>query len=549
MTSFNELTDIIKMLNHNITNHEIVLLKKKLMQIELQYSDNPTMAPLLRMMQSLVKYLVLRKDKAHPDSIPVMLSIASQFENMINHSGSDPDKNKDGANRIISEEIQKYKTLQRKINSKLIVTDSDLNNLKAVILTIDWEISDHSLQHFEKVVTNCLSIYQQKKIYQNFLKIIQSLGHYIGSRKVNAHPDAISFLRSVFDNFEKVVQTPGMSYQNQKEILEKTINRFYELKIRISKEKKKTTLSVDNIEEKFLPPALSHIKTASKIPSGDVTPITTLSELDGSKFKNVMDDTDTLKPALSDKERPPSAPRDVMGDLFSLKESPADELLDAIHLMDVHGSDQGRTSPMLDRNVHSLSSGIKQFTPELKNNKPISEIEDRLNDFFNLESSSETSIRQMPHIPDQLVELTAEPEEDKTEGIVPFQYEDESFEQNDDDDDDDDDDDKRQKKEWVPDILGRLKTFMDTLDTLNPEPDFLSIKNDVFKLKHLLLNDPEKTSMLELFILTLQLLEKSMKTPVSARRTVSHQGKHRIPLHYRKDSPGIFARIKALFTS
>lgn len=541
MTSLTELTDLIKILEYNITDHQTGLLKKKLTQMELQYSNHPTITPLLKMMQSIGRYLDSKKDKAHPDSVPVLLSMADQFENIIHNTVSGPDKNRDDIDKIVSREVQKYRALQIKINSKPVVTDADLNNLKTVILTIDWEISDRSLQHFEKVVSNFLSMYQQNKIYQNFLKIIQSLGQYIGSKKINAHPDAISFLRSVFDDFEKVIQTPGISYQNQKEILEKTISRFNELKTRITKEKKKPSIASGIAEDDSLPPALSHIKPASGILAGDVMPITILSTLDEFDFKkNITNDID-IKPALSDRKRSPSAPRDVMGDLFSLKDSPADELLDAIHLMDVHGPDQGR-SCVLDRNSHSPSSGIKQFTPELKNITPIPEIEDRLDQFFNLETSPEPSVRK-PLPADQTVELTIEPEEDRAEGIIPFQYEDESFEQG-----DLDHNNEKTKKEQAPEILGRLKTCMKTLDTLMPEDSLSSIKNDISKLKTCWFNDLEKASLLDLLSLTLGILEKS-KHLESTGGAVSHPEKEPIPKLYREETPGLFARIKALFTS
>lgn len=544
MTSLTELTDIIMTMNHNITNHGTGLLQKKLAQMEFQYSKDPAIAPLLRMMQSLRRYLDSKKGSAHPDSIPVLLSIADRFENIIKGSDFDPDKDMDRINRIVSEEIKKYKILQSKINLKPVVRDMDLNNLKTVILAIDWEISDNTLQHFEKVVREFLSAYQENKIHHYFLKIIQSLGSYIGSRKVNAHPDAISFLRSVFDDFEKTVQTPGMSPQDKKEILEKNINRFHELKIRLSREKGELKPFLNNTEEEFLPPALSHIKPASKISSKDVIPITPFTESDESEFKNTRGDTDDIKPALSNRQRPPSAPRDVMGDLLSLKESPADELLDAIHLMDIRGSNQDPASHMRNQDIHSPSGRIKQFTPRLKNNEPIPEIEDRLNEFFNPETSSKPSAPQMPPA-DQTTELTAEPEEDKSEGIVPFRYEDESVEPG----NSDPDDNKKQKKDGVPDLLGRLKTRIETLGGLKPEPVLSSIENDVSDLKILWQNDSEKSLLLELLVLSIRFAENSTKDFSKTGGPGNYQKKDPIPRAFEVKPSGILARIKAIFTS
>ena len=535
------MTDTLKGLNPNITSYETGLLQNKFSQMESQYANYPSLAPFLKMMGALVKYIDAKKAGAHPDAIPVLLSIASRFEMAINDF--DPDRDKDKIHKMVSEEIQKYKALQNKIAIKPVVKDIDLDKLKAVILAIDWEISDGTLQHFEKVVREFLTVYQHNKIHHHFLMIIQSLGQYIGSRKADAHPDAISFLRSVFDGFEKVAQTPGMSPENKKGILEKHINEFNELKTRLSKEKKKTR-PVSNIqEEEFLPPALSHIKPATPISSEDVMPIPLSSEPDESGFRNTPADPDTIMPALSDKKRPPSAHRDVMGDLFSLKESPADELLDAIHLMDVHGPDQGRASHMQNQAIHSPSSGIKQFTPELKNNEPISEIGDRLDEFFNLETSAKPSDRPMPPAEDT-VELMAEPEEDKTEGIIPFQYEDESFEPG-----DAVPDAGKQENAQVPDILDRLKTGIKTLDGIKPEPGLLSIKKDISELKALWQNDPEKTDLLDLLVLSLRFLENLNSPLPAAGEAENHEKNEPIPEYFREKPLGIFARIKAIFTS
>ncbi len=537
MNSLTELTDIIKTLHHNITDFETDLLQRRIAQIEFQYSDKPAIIPLLKMMRSLVKYLDSKKGNAHPDSISVLLSITDQFKRIINSSEFDFDRDKDEINRIISGEIQKYKVLQSKISSKADIRGPELDNLKAVILAIDWEISDNTLHHFEKVVRVFLSAYQYNKIHHNFLKIIQSLGSYIGSRKSNAHPDAISFLRSVFDSFERVIQTPDMPLKDKKELLESNINRFHEFKARISKETPKTKSVSIISEEEFLPPALSHIKPISKISSVDVMPFTRLTETDDSEFKDI-------NPPLSDKKNPPWSQRDVMGDLFSLKESPADELLDAIHLMDVHGSNQSQALHIQNQNIHSPSSGIKQFTPKLKNNNPIPEIEDRLDEFFNLETSPKESARQSLS-PDRTVKRISEPEEENTEGLIPFQFEDESFEPG-----NAEPHGKKQEDKLVLNILDRLKISIETIDRLKPESVLISIKKDITALKTVWHNDPEKTLLLDLLLFTLQFLENPKNSLLGVESAITnHQKDDPAPGRAKDRPPGVFARIKAMFTS
>nr|NJM01275.1 hypothetical protein [Desulfobacula sp.] len=341
MTLFTELTDILKALNPNINAFDTGLLQNKLSEMDSRYSNIPALAPLLKMMGSLGKYLDSKKGRAHPDAVPVLISIAGRFEKIIHDLDMDGDKDK--IHELVAGEIQKYKALQNKIAARPAAGDIDFDKLKAVILAIDWEISDGTLQHFEKVVREFLTVYQHDKIHQHFLKIIQNLGQYIGSRKAEAHPDAISFLRTVSDDFEKAAQT--LSHEKKKAILEKTLHEFNRLKIELSKEKKKVKPGLDLAKEEFIPPALSHIKAVSRTSSDDVMPIPPSLEPDEPGLTHTAAEDDDILPALSGRKRPPAVQRDVMGDLFSLKESPADELLDAIHLMDVHGPDQGRALP------------------------------------------------------------------------------------------------------------------------------------------------------------------------------------------------------------
>ncbi|MDA8133529.1 MAG: hypothetical protein M0T82_02805 [Desulfobacteraceae bacterium] len=530
MASLNELTDILTRLDQNLTKHEPGLLQHTFSPIESQYARYPSLAPLLKMMGAMVKYLDSKKAGAHPEVVPVLLSMTSRFEKLV--TDFNPERDKDKINTLVSEEIRKYKILQNKIAAKPVVKEMDLDKLKAVILAIDWEISEGTLQHFGTVVREFLSVYHQDKIYHHFLKIIQSLGNYIGARKADAHPDAISFLRSVFDTFEKMTQTPALSYQNKKEILESQIHQFNELKARLSKEKQKLRPGSDMREEEYLSPALSHIKPVTPVSSEDVMPIPLSSEPDES-------DADDIVPALSGK-RPPAAPRDVMGDLFSLKESPADELLDAIHLMDVHGSSRTSTrNPALD----SPDSGIKQFTPQLKHNEPIAEIGDRLDEFFNLEASPGPSDRPVM-TSEETVELIAEPEENKAEGIVPFQYEDESFEPC----DDGPDGKSREKDTEVQAILHRLRTRLKTMDRANPGPGLSSIKEDIAELTVLWQNEPEKADLMDLLGLSLGIFDAPAPFP-PMEETANHEKNEPIPEYYREKPPGIFARIKAIFTS
>ena len=144
-----------------------------------------------------------------------------------------------------------------------------------------------------------------------------------------------------------------------------------------------------------------------------------------------------------------------MGELFKVEESPADALLDAIHLMDVHGANPSRAMDMVEGD-QPPGEGVKNFTPERMEVQPIPEIENRLDEFFNLESdampaapapvSPPPAAGDSSDVPEELSELSFEalPDEDPVpgqaenqvqvdpspsdDGIIPFDADEETVE-------------------------------------------------------------------------------------------------------------------------
>jgi hypothetical protein len=510
LNSLTELKNIIQSFNEAVTDNGMNTFQKQLSKLERQYEKKTAMTSLLKMMHSLGKYLDSKKNNAHPDSIPVLNSIASQLDKLINT----PDLKKSETNRILSREIQKYNCLKNKIASNPAINDSDINDLKAVILAIDWEISDTTLQNFEKVVTNLLSTLKSYKIHHTFLKIIYSTGRYIGSQKANAHTDSISFLRSVFENFEQIVQTPKMAFKEKKQLLAADINRFHEFKHKISRKK--------DLDEPILP-ALSHIKSTTRPATEKIASLTTLPEPEDRAFAE-----DGSDPGMA-------GPRDVMDDLFSIKDSPADELLDAIHLMNVHGSNQGQALNMLDQTNDRQPDGIKNFIPQRMDNDPLPEIKNRLDEFFSLDAPQDNTVVTDDR-ENQTLEIGTMTGDSPAEGIIPFQYEDESFEET-----LHKSDDGPLPQDYDPDILTRLKSSVETLEWFKDESSMLSINQDIAYLEKRWRTDPDKTCLLEIIVSIIKVLKNQ---PERVRQ------KNNDSITHESDKPmGMWGKIKQVFFS
>lgn len=111
--------------------------------------------------------------------------------------------------------------------------DSPIRNLKALVFSIDWEITDETMVDFLKETTRLKQKYQNDQVLTLFLKLHESIGKYIKAKKARAHPDAIAFVASVFKNFEKVLLSPGMQEKQRKQLLSAEVQKFKAFKQRI----------------------------------------------------------------------------------------------------------------------------------------------------------------------------------------------------------------------------------------------------------------------------------------------------------------------------
>jgi oligoribonuclease NrnB/cAMP/cGMP phosphodiesterase (DHH superfamily) len=111
--------------------------------------------------------------------------------------------------------------------------DSPIRNLKALVFSIDWEITDETMVDFLNETKRLSRKYKEDKILSMFLKLHESIGKYIKAKKARAHPDSIKFVASVYKNFEKVLISPGMKENQKKQLLTEEVKKFKDFKQRV----------------------------------------------------------------------------------------------------------------------------------------------------------------------------------------------------------------------------------------------------------------------------------------------------------------------------
>ena len=136
-----------------------------------------------------------------------------------------------------------------------------LSELKNIILSIEWEITDEVLDNLLQQINDLNMTYEHDKIVLIFLQILNSLGVYIKKNRANAHPKTFKTLNSVFSSLDKVVLSKDMADTAKKKILNTEMDRYRKLRFQIAennakkkKQKIKHSESVISLPEQFFQP-------------------------------------------------------------------------------------------------------------------------------------------------------------------------------------------------------------------------------------------------------------------------------------------------------
>ncbi len=244
----------------------------------------------------------------------------------------------------------------------------------------------------------------------------------------------------------------------------------------------------------------------------------------------------------------------IMDDLFNAKESPADELLDAIHLLNVHGENPDQAMDMLDNKEEIQTDGTMNFTTQGKSNDPIPEISNRLDEFFNLDIPDDDIVQSdnqndqnqydnQSQYNDQTIgietsdQIETSNQMDASDSIVPIQDNDESFEEI-----------AKQSDDNLKKII-QLKSFFIDSDWLQSESSLLSIDQDIVALEKLWQNDPEKIGLLQIITMNINLLKTRDKTAEKLKKDNKTEDNFEEAPASQVKTTGAWSKIKNKFTS
>ena len=127
---------------------------------------------------------------------------------------------------------------------------SPFTELKTIVLSIDWEITDEVMDRFVAQVSELQGIYKEDKIVLVFLQLLGSIGDYIRTNLGQSHPDAFRILNSLFAQLDRVLHTEGLSDNERKKILSAELARYKKLKSTLQQKQAAVTGKKKPVQEK-----------------------------------------------------------------------------------------------------------------------------------------------------------------------------------------------------------------------------------------------------------------------------------------------------------
>ena len=234
------LKSLVLSIDWEITNEVLQQFNEELIDLKSIWAGNSINLVYVQALDKLGKYIYQNKADSHPTAIKLLLTLYYNLEKIV----SSKDLSEEQKKEILLEDVRKFEGLKRQIGKqqdppqepktappetpklqKQEAEEDILLNLKAIVLGIDWEITDQDLNDLRKEVIHLEEKFSDSRPKLILLQGIGTLGAYIKMKKSNAHSDAFKVLHLFYESLEEIVQTP-MSLEDEKGILFPAVEKF-----------------------------------------------------------------------------------------------------------------------------------------------------------------------------------------------------------------------------------------------------------------------------------------------------------------------------------
>jgi pilus assembly protein FimV len=238
------LKSLILSIDWEITDEVLMQFNEELVDLRGIWAGKKINLVYVQALEKISKYIYQKKADSHPSAIKLLLTLYYNLEKIVSSSELTEEQKKE----ILLEDVKRFESLKRHISQqsgtvdkpqaaqpKLQKTAEDIGNekdlltLKAIVLGIDWEITDEDLNQLRQEVVRLEKKFADSRPRLILLQGIGTLGAYIKLKKSNAHADAFKILHLFYESLEKIVARP-MKLEEEKAILFPAVESFNSFK-------------------------------------------------------------------------------------------------------------------------------------------------------------------------------------------------------------------------------------------------------------------------------------------------------------------------------
>lgn len=238
------LKSLVLSIDWEITDEVLLQFNEELLDLKGIWAGETIYLVYVQALEKISKYIYQNKADSHPNAIKLLLTFYYNLEKII----SSQDLSEGQKKEILLEDVKKFENLKRQIKhiqssaptqeyerpqprkiKKETSGEDELLNLKAIVLGIDWEITDQDLNDLRREVFRLEEKFSESRPKLILLQGIGTLAAYTKLKKSNAHPDAFKVMQLFYDSLEKIVKKP-MSLEAEKAILFPAVEKFNSFK-------------------------------------------------------------------------------------------------------------------------------------------------------------------------------------------------------------------------------------------------------------------------------------------------------------------------------
>ena len=284
------LKSIILSLDWEINDDILQELDDELDNLQSMWQSDKVAEVYLQGLSKIGNYIRTKGAYAHPNSIKLLLTFFYNFEKIISSEQITGEQ----ITQLLKGDVRKFKILQYQINQSeaepLAAAEVQLvpaeavetstrtsweqdasKQLKAAILSLDWEVTDESLRQFNEKIAAYHHNVTDNKPALVLIQGLQALGDYIADERAEAHPEAFILLHSFSEALEQVQQTGDQQLDQHtiQNLLVDRINRLNNLKLLITASSGEITdhHRIDEVFDEMSAPAGDAQTPAQIVPS------------------------------------------------------------------------------------------------------------------------------------------------------------------------------------------------------------------------------------------------------------------------------------------